>query len=94
MSILRQRLVLAGVFLVALLVSVEASWARPNADRMLALHRHDRPTPTAIALIEPEVPVTTKAVKYVTIDGQGIEGYYARPENMSEPPPTRNSGNS
>jgi len=87
MSNLRQRLVLAGVFLITLLVSVRASWAKPDADRLLALHRHDRPTPTAIALVEPKIPVTTEAVEYVTIDGQGIEGYYARPENMSEPLP-------
>ena len=86
-KILRQRLILAGVFLVALLVSVRASWAKPNVDSMLTLHRHDYPTPTAIALIEPKVPVATESVEYVTIDGQAIEGYFAYPENMTEPLP-------
>ena len=86
MSNLQRRLILTGMFLVALLMSVRASWAKPDAS-LLALHRHDRPMPTAIALIEPKTPVTTEAVEYVTIDGQGIEGYYARPENMSEPLP-------
>jgi len=86
-KILRQRLILAGVFLVALLMSVRASWAKPNADRMLALHRHDYPTPTEIASIEPSIPVVGESVEYVTIDGQAIEGYYAHPQDMAEPLP-------
>ena len=87
MSNLRQKLVLTGIFLVTLFVSIKASWARPNVDRMSVLHRHDSPTPTAIALIEPKVPVATELVEYITIDGRGINGYYAYPENMTEPLP-------
>lgn len=86
-KILQRRLILAAIFLSITLLCAKVSQAQQNVNSMLALHRHEHPTPTAIALIEPEVAVTTESVEYVTIDGQAIEGYYARPENMSTPLP-------
>lgn len=86
-KILQRRLILAAIFLSITLLCAKISQAQQNVNSMLALHRHEHPTPTAIALIEPEVAVTTESVEYVTIDGQAIEGYYARPENMSTPLP-------
>ena len=71
-KITQHRLVLASIFLITLLLSARTSWAKPNVNQMLALHRHDYPTPTAIALSEPQVPVATESVEYVTIDGQAI----------------------
>ncbi|MEO1673743.1 MAG: dienelactone hydrolase family protein [Cyanobacteria bacterium J06631_2] len=86
-KILQRRLILAAIFLSITLLCAKVSQAQQNVNSMLALHRYEHPTPTAIALIEPEVAVTTESVEYVTIDGQAIEGYYARPENMSTPLP-------
>lgn len=87
MSKITQQLVLGAIFLITLLLSVRTSWAKPNVNQMLALHRHDYPTPTAIAMVEPQVPVASEAVEYVTIDGQAIKGYYAYPEDMTKPLP-------
>lgn len=86
-KILQRRLILIAIFLSATLLWARVSQAKQNVNSMLALHRHDYPTPTAIALVEPKVGVTTESVEYVTIDGQAISGYYARPENMSTPLP-------
>jgi carboxymethylenebutenolidase len=86
-KITQHKLVLAGMFLITVLLSVRASWAKPNVNQMLALHRHDYPTPTAIALIKPQVPVVTEFVQYATIDGQAIKGYYAYPQDMTKPLP-------
>jgi carboxymethylenebutenolidase len=81
-----QQLVLTGVFLVTLLLSLGLALIKPEIT-VLAAHRHDYPSPTAIALVEPKVPVVTKSVEYVTIDGQAINGYYAYPEGATEPLP-------
>jgi carboxymethylenebutenolidase len=86
-KITQYRLVLAVIFLMTMLFSARASWAKSNVNQMLALHRHDYPTPTAIALVEPQVPVATESVEYVTIDGQAIKGYYAYPQDMKKPLP-------
>ena len=91
-KILGQKFILIGMFLIAILLSVKTSWATSpsvtsNAEQMLALHRADYPDPTEIALVEPQVPVVTENVEYVTIDGQGIQGYYVRPEEAGEPLP-------
>ena len=83
----RQQLILVGIFAIALLLSLTMSWTNPKADRVMAAHRHDYPSPTAIAQVEPEVPVATETVEYVTIDGQAINGYYAYPEAATEPLP-------
>jgi carboxymethylenebutenolidase len=82
----RQQLFLAGIFLVTLLLSLELVLVKPEGI-LLAAHRHDYPSPTAIALVEPEVPVTTESIEYVTIDGKAIKGYYAYPEGTTEPLP-------
>jgi carboxymethylenebutenolidase len=86
-KITQHRLVLAVIFLITMLFSVRASWAKPNVNQMLALHRYDYPTATAIALVEPQVPVAAESVEYVTIDGQAIKGYYAYPQDMTKPLP-------
>ena len=83
----RQQLILSGIFAIALLLSLAMSMTKPEANRILAAHRHDYPSPTAIALVEPEVPVATESVEYVTIDGQPINGYYAYPQDVTEPLP-------
>ncbi|MGL4881231.1 MAG: dienelactone hydrolase family protein [Waterburya sp.] len=90
----QRQLFLTGIFLVALLFSLELTLIKPER-MLLAAHRHDYPSPTAmtlrvryaIALVEPEVPVVTESVEYVTIDGQAIRGYYAYPEGTTEPLP-------
>ena len=83
----RHRLILVSIFSIAALFVVQLAWAKPSIDGLSTLHRHDRPTPTAIALAEPKVPVATEAVEYVNIDGRAVKGYYARPENMDRPLP-------
>jgi carboxymethylenebutenolidase len=81
-----QQLFLTGIFLVTLLLSLGLALINPEKT-VLAAHRHDYPSPTVIALVEPKVPVVTKSVEYVTIDGQAINGYYAYPEGATEPLP-------
>ena len=83
----QRQLILAAIFAIALLLTLAMSWFNPEADRVLAAHRHDYPSPTAIALAEPKVAVATETVEYVTIDGQAINGYYAYPEAATEPLP-------
>ena len=82
-----QQLTLAGIFAIALLLTLTTSLIKSNTDRVLAAHRHDYPTPTAIALVEPDVTVATESVEYVTIDGQTVNGYYAYPQDVTEPLP-------
>ena len=83
----RQQLILIGIFALTLLLTLVMSVTKPEANRVLAAHHHDYPSPTAIALVEPKIPVTTESVEYVTIDGQAINGYYAYPQNATEPLP-------
>jgi carboxymethylenebutenolidase len=83
----QHRLILAAMFALALLFSMAISMTKPEANRVLAAHRHDYPSPTPIALIEPDVTVATESVEYVTIDGQAINGYYAYPQDAIEPLP-------
>ena len=83
----RQQLILAGIFAIALLLTLAMSVTKPEANRVLAAHRHDYPSPTAIALVEPDLPVATESVEYVTIDGEAINGYYAYPQDVTEPLP-------
>jgi carboxymethylenebutenolidase len=86
-KIVRQKLIPIGMFVMMVLLSIKAAWAKPNVSKMMALHRHDYPTPTAIASIKPQVPVTTELVEYVNIDGQSIKGYYAHPQDLTTPLP-------
>lgn len=87
MKIYQRQAILAAIFCMTILLSVRVSWAKSDVNSMYALHERDYPTPTAIALIEPKVPVVTEKVEYVTIDGKPVEGYYAAPENMDSPLP-------
>ena len=83
----RQQLILAGIFALGLLLTLTMSLTKPEANKVLAAQRHDYPSPTAIAQVEPRIPVATESVEYVTIDGQPINGYYAYPQNVTEPLP-------
>lgn len=82
----RQKLILSGIFITALLLSLIFPWTKTEAG-IASVHRHDYPSPTAIAQVEPQVPVTTETVEYAVIDGQGINGYYAYPQETTEPLP-------
>jgi len=81
------KLFLAAVFIVALFFSVGISLIQPQSSALLAAHRHDYPSPTEIALVEPKVPVVTESLEYITIDGEAISGYYAYPEDAAKPLP-------
>ncbi len=81
----KQKLVLRVIFLATLLISLGLGLVKPDA--LLATHRHDYPSPTAIAMVEPKAPVVVKTVKYVTIDGKAINGYYAYPKDSTKPLP-------
>ncbi|MBE9042799.1 dienelactone hydrolase family protein [Pleurocapsales cyanobacterium LEGE 10410] len=73
----------AAIFIITLLFSLGWSLTKPS-NAILAAHRYDTPSSTAIALVEPSVPVATESVEYVNIDGQAISGYYAYPEGVTE----------
>ena len=83
----RQQLILTGIFAIALLLSSILSFNRSPAVTVLAAHREDYPSPNAIAQVEPQVPVVTESVEYVVIDGQPVNGYYAYPQDTTEPLP-------
>ncbi|MGF1589638.1 MAG: dienelactone hydrolase family protein [Pleurocapsa sp.] len=83
----QHKLILAIIFIITLLLSVQMSWAKPQTATVLAAHSHDYPSPSAIAQAEPKVAVATESVEYVTIDGQAINGYYAYPEAATDPLP-------
>ena len=83
----RQKFVLSGIFAMALLLSLMWSWNTNEVEAVMSVHDGDSPIPTAIAQVEPQVPVVTESVEYVVIDGQGVNGYYAYPQNATEPLP-------
>ncbi len=83
----RQKLFLTALFLTTWLFTLGLSLIKSETGTLLAAHSHDYPSPTPIALVEPKVPVTTESVEYVTIDGQAINGYFAYPEDATEPLP-------
>lgn len=84
MNEINYKLAFAAAFIATLLFSLRVSALQPSRDILSAMHRYDYPSPTAIAQVEPKVPVTTETVEYVNIDGQAIEGYFAIPEGASE----------
>ena len=86
-KIARYKLFFAAAFVVALLLSLWSSLLKPDTATAIAVHDRDRPRPNEIALVEPKVPVVTESVEYVTIDGESIKGYYAFPEDATEPLP-------
>lgn len=83
----RQQFVLMGIFAIALLLSLVLSFNPSPMGTVSAAHQHDYPSPTAIAQIEPQVPVVTESVEYVVIDGKGVNGYYAYPQAATKPLP-------
>ena len=83
----RQQLILTGIFAIALLLSSILSFNRSPGKTALAAHQGDYPSATAIAQDEPQVPVVTESIEYVVIDGQGVNGYYAYPQDAIEPLP-------
>ena len=83
----RQKFVLSGIFAMALSLSLMWSWNTDEVEAVMSVHDGDSPIPTAIAQVEPQVPVVTESVEYVVIDGQGVNGYYAYPQNATEPLP-------
>ena len=87
MNRINRKLVFFAAFVLALLLPFAISSMQPHNSALLAAHEGDYPYANAIALTEPKVPVTTETVKYTTIDGQAVEGYFAYPENATEPLP-------
>jgi carboxymethylenebutenolidase len=83
----RRKLILLVIFIVTLLSSLTWSLLKLNRGELLAAHLRDYPAPTAIAQIEPKIPVTTERVKYATIDGETITGYLASPQAQSHSVP-------
>lgn len=75
-----RNLILVALFSVTILLSWAFSAIHPKTEPLIAAHRHDRPSPTAIAKVTPETPVVTETVGYAKIDGQTINGYFAYPE--------------
>ena len=83
----RQKFVLSVIFAMALLLSLMLSWTTNEVEALMSIHDGDSPIPTAIAQVEPQVRVVTESVEYVVIDGQGVNGYYAYPQDAVEPLP-------
>ena len=81
------KLFVLTIFSTVLIFSFTSSLIKPGQATLESVHHHDYPSPTAIALVEPKIPVKTETVEYVTIDGQTINGYYAYPEAATEPLP-------
>lgn len=54
-----------------------------EVDAIAKEHSGDKPTPTPIAVAEPSVPVTGKAVTYATVNGEEVTGYLAQPEEAA-----------
>ena len=63
----KNKLFLIAAFVVTFLLSFRLSLTQPETVA-IAAHRNDFPSPTAIAQIEPKVPVIEESVEYVTID--------------------------
>jgi len=82
----QNKILLAIIFVVALIGSWSISLIKPET-ALTAAHRHDYPSPNAIAQIDPKVPVVAESVEYVTIDGQSVSGYYAYPKEATKPLP-------
>ena len=83
----RQKFVLSVIFAIALLLSLMLSWTTNEVEALMPIHDGDSPIATAIAQVEPQVRVVTESVEYVVIDGQGVNGYYAYPQDAVEPLP-------
>ena len=82
----RQKFVLLGIFAIALSFSLVLS-DTTKVEAVMSVHNGDYPSATAIAQVEPQVPVVTESVEYVVIDGQEVNGYYAYPQDATEPLP-------
>lgn len=83
-----EKLALAVAFIVTLVVSIVVSAIPSDAETLLAAaHKGDRPTPTAIAQVEPAVAVNAEAVDYATADGSTVTGYFVSPQDQAKPLP-------
>ena len=87
MKKIKKNLAFAAVFMAALLFTWGISATYAHNDPLLAIHHNDYPSQNAIAQIEPQVPVATETVEYITIDGQEVSGYFAYPVDTTEPLP-------
>ena len=83
----RQKYIWLGIFAIALSLSSILFGTTTEVEAVVSVHNGDYPSATAIAQVEPQVPVTTESVEYVVIDGQGVNGYYAYPQDATEPLP-------
>lgn len=80
----RQKLVAIALFTIVLVSSTIFSWTNSEAQTIMSVHRYDRPSPTAIAQVKPQVPVMAESVEYITIDGEAVKGYFAYPQDATE----------
>lgn len=87
MKRINKSLAFAVVFMAALLFNWGISATQAHEDTLYSAHHNDYPSPTAIAQVEPQVPIATETVEYVTIDGQSVSGYFAYPVDATEPLP-------
>lgn len=87
MNRINQKLAFAVVFVAALLFTWGISTTQAYNDPLLAAHHNDYPSQNAIAQVQPQVPVATETVEYITIDGQSVSGYFAYPVDATEPLP-------
>ncbi|WP_036485682.1 dienelactone hydrolase family protein [Myxosarcina sp. GI1] len=83
-----KKLGLVLAFIVTLVVSLVVSSIPSDAETSLAaVHQNDRPTPTAIARVEPKVAITAKEVDYATANGKTVTGYFVSPQDQAKPLP-------
>jgi carboxymethylenebutenolidase len=57
------------------------------SQQLLHSHQGDRPVASPMVAMAPTVPVVSERVNYAAVEGTTIEGYLARPADMSEPLP-------
>lgn len=84
---LKEKLGLAIAFVVTLTISLGLASIPQHTGTLAAVHQNDRPTPTAIARVEPKVAVTAENVDYATANGKIVTGYFATPQDQAEPLP-------
>jgi carboxymethylenebutenolidase len=66
----------------------EASSSDDRFDERIAKeHEGDAPVASGAAAEEPAIPVTAQAVRYATVDGREVQGYFARPKLVAGPLP-------
>ncbi len=76
------------VWLTMLAMALSACSMTPTAAEqelanMAKEHANDAPVPSPMAWTEPAQPVSGKAVKYTSVDGQQLNGWLAKPDNAA-----------